>query len=255
ASARAERPDLDGALFDFLRDVLLLRIRGERERELVMRFQQLTGPAMAKGVEDTAFYGWPRFVALNEVGGDPSRFGTSVAAFHAAAAETQARAPRTLLATSTHDTKRSEDVRARLCLLSEMPGAWAAAVRRWTAMTARHGGDPRPDPDAALLFFQTLVGAWPLGPDRAWAYLEKAAREAKRETSWTRPDEAYERALRRYVEDALADADFTADVAAFVAPLVAPGRVNALAQLLLKLTAPGVPDVYQGTELWDASLV
>ncbi len=255
AAARAARPDLDGPLFDFFRDLLLLRVRGPLETELVMRFQQLTGPAMAKGVEDTAFYAWSRFVALNEVGGDPSRFGVPAADFHAAAEATQRRWPRTLLATSTHDTKRSEDVRARLFVLSEMPDAWAAAVRRWRDRCAPHRTNGAPDGDAEYLFYQTVVGAWPLDVDRAWAYMEKAAREGKEQTAWTRPDEAYERALRGFVEGALGDPEFTEDVARFVAGTVGPARVNALAQLLLKLTAPGVPDVYQGTELWDLSLV
>ncbi|MFP5287548.1 MAG: malto-oligosyltrehalose synthase, partial [Thermoanaerobaculia bacterium] len=245
-AARARRPDLPSDLFDFFRDLLLLRVQGPVEGELVMRFQQLTGPAMAKGVEDTAFYNYHRLVALNEVGGDPGRFGVSVEEVHRGLSESW---PRAMLATSTHDTKRSEDVRARLALLSEIPERWAEAVHRWLE---RH---PFLDANAAYLLYQTLVGAWPIETDRAVAYMEKAAREAKGRTSWTRIDPEYEDALRTFVEAVLADRDFVADLEAFVAPLVEPGRVNSLAQTLIKITAPGVPDIYQGTELWTLALV
>ena len=260
-AARRRRADLDPGLFDLLGCLLRLGLQGEVESELVLRFQQLTGPAMAKGVEDTAFYTFNRLAALNEVGGDPGCFGTSPEAFHRAAAEAAERWPAAMLATSTHDTKRSEDVRARLALLSEIPAAWGAAVRRWTAHNERHraglpaGIPDRPDRNMEYLFYQTLVGAWPLPADRAWTSMEKAAREAKAHTSWTHPDPVYEEALRAFVHAALADPAFTGDVAAFVAPLIAPGRVNSLGQTLLKLAAPGVPDVYQGSELWDLSLV
>jgi (1->4)-alpha-D-glucan 1-alpha-D-glucosylmutase len=253
--AKAHRPELDGALFDFLRDVLVLRVRGELEAELAMRFQQLTGPTMAKGVEDTAFYCFNRLVSLNEVGGDPSHFGISPKVFHQDCLEAQRRWPHTMLATSTHDTKRSEDVRLRLHLLSEMPARWAEAVRRWAALNEQHRRAGWPDRNTEYLFYQTLVGAWPLSVERAVAYMEKAVREAKAHTSWTNINQAYEEAVRAFVTGALADPTFTAEVEAFVAPLVAPGRVNSLAQKLIKLTAPGVPDLYQGTEIWDLSLV
>jgi (1->4)-alpha-D-glucan 1-alpha-D-glucosylmutase len=253
AAAKAGRSDLDAELFDFLGRLLRLEIRGDLEAELVMRFQQLTGPAMAKGVEDTTFYNFNRFVALNEVGGDPGRFGVPPEEFHEACAEAWARWPRALLATSTHDSKRSEDVRARLGLLSEIPDRWAEAVRGWATMNEdRRGGVDR---NAEYLFYQTLVGAWPLSADRAAAYMEKAAREAKARTSWTRPDVAYEEALAGFVRDCLDDVEFRRDVAAFVGPLIEPGRITSLAQTLVKITAPGVPDFYQGTELWDLSLV
>jgi (1->4)-alpha-D-glucan 1-alpha-D-glucosylmutase len=254
-AAAGARSDLPPECFAFLRDVLCLRVRGPEETELAMRFQQLTGPAMAKGAEDTAFYVYTRFVARNEVGGDPSRLSVAPADFHRAAAAAQARWPRSLLATSTHDTKRSEDVRARLALLSEIPDAWAAAVRRWSACGSLTRLREPVDRRSELLFYQTLVGAWPLESERAAAYLEKAAREAKLQTSWRRPDPDADAALRAFAEGALADAEFLADLASFVEPLVGPGRVNSLAQTLLKLTSPGVPDLYQGTELWDLSLV
>jgi (1->4)-alpha-D-glucan 1-alpha-D-glucosylmutase len=254
-TARAHRPDLDGELFEFLRDLLRRRLVGELETELTMRFQQLSGPVMAKGVEDTAFYAFNRLVSLNEVGGDPSRFGVGVEEFHHACDEVLELWPRTMLATSTHDTKRSEDVRARLDLLSEMPERWGEAVRRWATLNARHHHGEWPDRNAEYLFYQTLVGAWPIETDRLLEYMQKAAREAKAHTSWTTPNETYEAALRAFVEAAMADLTFTVDVEAFVAPLIAPGRINSLAQTLLKLTAPGVPDIYQGTELWDLSLV
>jgi len=254
-TARAHRPDLDGELFEFLRDLLRRRLVGDLETELTMRFQQLAGPVMAKGVEDTAFYNFNRLVSLNEVGGDPGAFGVGVEEFHRACAETQTRWPRTMLATSTHDTKRSEDVRARLDLLSEIPERWAGAVHRWSVRNARHRRGDWPDRNAEYLFYQTVVGAWPIDAARVTAYMAKATREAKTQTSWTSPNEAYEQALRAFVESSMADRAFTADLEAFLAPLIAAGRVNSLAQTLLKLTTPGIPDIYQGTELWDLSLV
>ena len=254
-SAKAARPDLDAALFDFFQDLLLLRLRGSAETELVMRFQQLTGPVMAKGVEDTAFYSFNRLVALNEVGGDPGRFGVSPEEFHREAAATQARWPQTMLATSTHDSKRGEDVRTRLALLSEVPDRWSEAVRRWAAINEPHRRGDLPDRNAEYLLYQTLVGAWPIGTERVVGYMEKAAREAKVHTSWTDPRAGYEDALGGFIVDALAGERFVRDLEAFVATLVEPGRVNSLAQTLIKLTAPGVPDIYQGTELWSLTLV
>jgi (1->4)-alpha-D-glucan 1-alpha-D-glucosylmutase len=254
AAARAAWPGTDQRLLMLLGEVLRLRVVGPAATDLTMRFQQLTGPVMAKGVEDTVFYRFNRLLALNEVGGAPDRFGLAPDAFHAACAETCRRTPRTLLATSTHDTKRSEDVRARLVLLSETPARWEAAVRRWAARNARRRRRAGPDHNAEWFLYQTLVGAWPIGVERATAAMEKAVREAKEHTSWTAPDAAYEAALRDFVAGALADPEFVRDLEAFVAPLVAPGRVNALAQTLLKLTAPGVPDLYQGTELWTLTL-
>ncbi len=255
ASVRA-RPDLDTDLLGFLRSLLLLEVAGERRIELAQRFQQLTPAAMAKGVEDTAFYRYLRFVARNEVGSRPDRMAVGPDAVHAAFAADAVDWPGGLLATSTHDTKRSGDVRARLALLSEIPSAWGRAVSRLAASAAPHRTRAGlPDRRDEYLFYQTLVGAWPIDAERAVAYARKAAREAKLRTSWTAPEEAYENALERFVRGTLADPSFVGELEAFIAPLVEPGRVAALAQTLLKLTAPGVPDIYQGTELWDLSLV
>jgi len=254
-ATRQRRQDLDADLLSFLGDALLLRVRGTLETEFAMRFQQLTGPAMAKGVEDTAFYCFNRLVSLNEVGANPGRFGTPIEAFHSACASAQIHWPQTLLATSTHDTKRSEDVRARIHLLSEIPDRWEEVVRRWSRDNEPFRRGDMPDRNAEYLLYQTLVGAWPIETDRVTAYMEKAAREAKQHTSWTEQNAEYEQALRDFTTGILADDRFVADLEAFVAPLVTPGRVNSLAQTLLKLTAPGVPDLYQGTELWDLSLV
>ena len=254
-TAREERPDLDPELFTFFRKLLLLEIGGPLENELAMRFQQLTGPAMAKGFEDTALYRYHRLTALNEVGGDPARFGVSPGEFHRACAAARRERPRSLLASTTHDTKRSEDVRARLALLSEIPGRWAEAVRRWSAHNDRHRRGEVPDRNTEYLFYQTLVGAWPIDRERITAYMEKAAREAKTHTSWTAGDPDYERDWRDFIGAVLEDRTFLDDLEGFLADLVQPGRINSLSQTLLKLTAPGVPDIYQGTELWDLSLV
>jgi (1->4)-alpha-D-glucan 1-alpha-D-glucosylmutase len=252
---KLRRPDLDRELVDFLVAILLGQHTGEEEANLVARLQQTTGAVMAKGVEDTAFYIYNRFVALNEVGGDPGRFAIGPETFHAATAEAAATHPTGMLTTSTHDTKRSEDVRARLALLSEIPAEWTAAVLHWAALNARHRRSGMPDRNIEYLLYQTLVGAHPIGLDRLLPYLEKAAREAKTHTSWTAVNEDYEAALREFAERALGDPVFVAAVAAFVEPLLGPGRVNSLAWKLLTLTVPGVPDLFQGSELWELSLV
>ena len=255
SAAHGRRPDLDPDLFVFLTDLLLLRYEGFLESDFVMRFQQTTGPVTAKAVEDTCFYNYNRFIALNEVGGSPGVWGTSVADFHAAMQRAAASRPRSMLATSTHDTKRSEDVRARLALLSEIPDRWGEAVRRWSSINERHRVQAGPDRNAEYLLYQTVVGAHPLDVERAVVFMQKASKEAKRYTSWTAPDEDYDAVLESFVRAALGDDAFTSDLARFVEPLVDPGRVNSLTQTLLKLTCPGVPDVYQGCELWDLSLV
>jgi len=262
ARAREHRPEVDPDLLAFVGDLLLLRVGGPGsppvgpvEDDFALRFQQLSGAVMAKGVEDTTFYQFNRLVSLNEVGGDPGRFGTTVEAFHAANARGADRWPGALLATSTHDTKRSEDVRARISLLSEVPDEWGAAVSRWAAMNERHKRGGLPERNTEYLLYQVLVGAHPIGADRAMAFMEKASREAKRHTSWISPDPGYEAALAAFVEAVVGDAGFRDDLAAFVEPLIPAGRATSLAQTLLKLMSPGVPDIYQGTELWDLSLV
>jgi (1->4)-alpha-D-glucan 1-alpha-D-glucosylmutase len=223
--------------------------------EFVTRFQQTTPPVMAKGVEDTAFYRYLRLLALNDVGGDPSRFGLSVEDFHAANRERAARFPHNLLITQTHDTKRSGDVRARIGALSTMPDAWAAQVRRWMESTTELVGDGAPDDVERYLILQTLVGAWPIEPDRLEAYVEKALREAKRTTSWIEPDEAHEAAVKRYARALYDHAPFLADFEPFAEQVARIGDRAALGQLLLKLTVPGLPDIYQGDELPELSLV
>lgn len=253
-AARTRRPELDAELFGLLADILTLRITGPNETGLTMRFQQYTAPVMAKGAEDTAFYRYARLLALNEVGGDPGRFGTTVDEFHAHNARIQERWPGTMLATTTHDTKRSADVRLRLALLSHDPAGWAAAVARWRSLTAAHRG-PLVDGELEYLIYQTWLGAHPLPVDRAVAFVDKAAREAKRQTSWTRPEPEYEAALRHFVEASSADPAFARDLATYSATWEPAARAASLALTLLQLTSPGVPDIYQGSETLYLSLV
>lgn len=251
-------PQVAPELLEFFRSILVGELGGpgDLETELRMQFQQLTGSVMAKGVEDTAFYTYLRFVPLNEVGGDPSRFGTSVEGFHARNRPASEAWPLSMLSLSTHDTKRSEDVRARLLLISEIPDAWGAAVRRWVEMNEPHRTGPGlPDRRTEYLLYQTLVGAFPLPLDRARAFMEKAVREAAVHTSWTDPVQEYEGALEIFLQAIYQAPEFQEDLAGFSRRLQEPGRINSLAQKLLQLTAPGIPDIYQGTELWDLSLV
>ncbi len=255
STARRKRPDLDPELFGFLRDLLLLRLNGQLEGEFVVRFQQLTGAVMAKGVEDTAFYCFNRLTSLNEVGGDPGSFGSTTGSFHESCCFQQVRWPNSMLSTSTHDTKRSEDVRARLNLLSEIPERWSEVVSRWSAMNEQHRRNQWLDRNIEYLYYQTLVGAWPLSKERAVAYMEKAAREARQHTSWSERITAYDAALVKFVTATLDDPEFRKELQEFVTPLVEAGYLNSLAQMLVKATAPGVPDFYQGCELWDLSLV
>ena len=249
------RPDLDPELFSFLEKLLLLKFPGRLEDEVVLRFQQTTGPVMAKGVEDTVFYNYNRLVSLNEVGGDPGVFGTTLDRFHNAGRSASLKWPRALLTTSTHDTKRSDDVRARISLLSEIPDQWGSAVNRWRGMNERLRSGPFPDRNTEYLLYQTLVGAWPLTVERTLAYMEKATKEAKTHTSWTDPSDTYHAALTRFVTGIFESREFVGDLELFVGPLLEPGWKTSLAQTLVKLTWPGVPDIYQGGELWDLSLV
>ncbi|MGC4774168.1 malto-oligosyltrehalose synthase [Micromonospora chalcea] len=247
AAARSEagrrRPDLTGVL-----DQVTARLR-DPGHELAARFPQLTGAVMAKGVEDTAYYRWSRFVALNEVGGSPAHFGVPAAELHRFAAARHVRWPAGMTALSTHDTKRGEDVRARLAVLSELPGRWAERVADWMSRA------PLADPALAHLLWQTAVGAWPLERERLHGYAEKAAREASVTTSWADPDPGFEHELHALVDRMYDDPELHAQITAFAAEITPPGWSNALGQKLVQLAMPGVPDVYQGTELWENSLV
>jgi (1->4)-alpha-D-glucan 1-alpha-D-glucosylmutase len=277
--ARRRNPWIDKPVFDFLAKVLLLELpetrqnggRGAQTR-FALRFQQCTGPVMAKSVEDTAFYIYNRFVALNEVGSEPGRFGLPVADFHARCVERRRRCPHTLLTTSTHDTKRSEDVRARLAAISELPDEWRKAVTKWTEVNAslksQVDGCFAPSPNEEYLLYQSLAGAWPLEPltDRTRSefvariqdYMVKALKEAKLNSSWIDPDEEWEMATRDFVAlilDPVRGKRFLRHFEPFVSRLAQFGAVNSLTQIVLKCTTPGVPDFYQGCETWDFSLV
>jgi (1->4)-alpha-D-glucan 1-alpha-D-glucosylmutase len=250
-------PHLDPELLRFLAELALGEHPGALEHEFAPRLEQLTAPVMAKGVEDTAFYRYNRFVSLNEVGGDPGVFGRPLAAFHADSIEAARRWPHSMCTLSTHDTKRSADVRARLNVLSEIPDAWRRAVERWAEHNAEHRRGRFPDGNAEYLLYQTLVGAWPIEPERLAAYMAKATKEAKVHTSWTDPDAAYDEAVAHFVHAILADPLFMEDVTAFLDAenIVERGWRNALAQVALLYCCPGVADLYQGNELWDVSLV
>jgi (1->4)-alpha-D-glucan 1-alpha-D-glucosylmutase len=257
AAARQRRPELDPDLTGFVAGLLTGDHPRGPEADFAVHFAQLSAPVMAKGAEDTAFYRYQPLVSLCEVGGDPGRFGSSTDDFHRDMAHAARHWPEAMLTLSTHDTKRSGDVRARLNLLAEQPAAWEQAVQRWAARNERHKQDGWPDRNAEYLLYQTLVGAWPIDAARARAFMAKAVREAKVHTSWTDPDPAYDDAVAAFTGAVLADQDFVADLEKFLAgqEIVARGRVSSLAQVTLLLTCPGVPDLYQGTELWDLSLV
>jgi (1->4)-alpha-D-glucan 1-alpha-D-glucosylmutase len=285
--ARRKNPELNPSVFEFLRDQILFapkasgttpahahafeRTDDDDRIELAMRFQQLTGPVVAKGVEDTAFYTYVRFIALNEVGGSPDRFGTSIQAFHDMNRERLTSTPRSMTTTSTHDTKRGEDVRARLAVLSEIPGAFAAWIHEWHELAAGYTtsiGEEATDLSSAPsatdqhLFFQTVLGAYPLAhacdetfTRRMTEYMVKAAREAKQHTSWLAPDDTYEGALRSFVENVLSDEAFLESLETKATALATYGASNSLAQVVLKVASPGIPDTYQGSETWDFRLV
>lgn len=276
AQAKERNALLEPSVVEFVQRVLLLEglddEPGDTRREVldcVAAFQQYTGPVMAKGLEDTLFYRYNRFVSLNEVGGDPSCFGVSVEAFHKANSERLRGWPHAMLCTSSHDTKRSEDVRSRLNVLAEMPDAWSDRVLRLRDQHQRlKGPGGAPSYRDEYLFYQSLLGIWPLGPTddeqmvqlcaRLVAYMEKAAREAKLATSWVNPYSDYERGLTAFIEavlDPVQNPGFREAWSAWVAPIARVGLWTGLSQLALKLLVPGVPDFYQGTEVWDFSLV
>jgi (1->4)-alpha-D-glucan 1-alpha-D-glucosylmutase len=271
----------DLTIFDFLREVLTGRLAdrqlqpdADEALQAAMHFQQVTGPVMAKAAEDTAFYRHFRLLPLNEVGGDPRRFGMSVAAFHHLTQDRARSWPRAMVTTATHDTKRGEDARVRLALLSEMPREWGRRVTQWLRLNRSRrfevDGEIVPDRNVEYLLYQTLLGAWPPGlalddvegiknlAERTKAYMIKAVREGKQQSSWSNPNAAYEVALERFVQtvlDATRTNPFLAEFQAFVESLARLGAIASLSQLVLKLTVPGVPDIFQGGELWDFSLV
>jgi isoamylase len=266
--ARRRNPTLGGSVFDFLLTVLLekttLESGDEPERPpFALRFQQLTGPVAAKAVEDTAFYRYTRLVCLNDVGGNPAKFGTSGDELHRLNEERARNWPLGMTTTSTHDSKRGEDASARIAVLSEMPGAWQKAVRRWRDLAP--GAFPEDARALEYLLYQSIVGSWPFGWDgverreefaeRLQAYLLKASREAKLRTSWLAPDAAFESEVRGFVQGLLESDAFMADARRFVEQLAPYGASNALASCLIRYVSPGVPDTYQGAELWNQSLV
>jgi len=270
ATAREHSPLMPASVFEFLRETLLmenLQDFNEQQRadlrEFVMQFQQITGPVMAKSIEDTAFYIYNRLTSLNEVGGHPEHFGTPIAEFHTHHAINAF--PYTMLSTSTHDTKRSEDVRARLNVLSEMPDLWAEAVNRWSAINniarGEVDGEQAPSRNDEYLLYQSLLGIYLADAseedlrDRLVRYMHKAVNEAKTRSNWVNPNRAYADALTEFIYAMLENDAFMADFRAFAEPVMQFGYYNSLSQTLLKLTCPGVPDIYQGTELWDFSLV
>ncbi len=228
---------------------------GQAQHEFAIRFQQTCGPVMAKGVEDTAFYRWPRLAALNEVGGEPDRLGIEPGEFHAFAARLARDWPATMTTLSTHDTKRQEDVRARLAVLAEIPAEWATEVTRWHDRATTLASGRAPEPGTEYLLWQTLAGAWPVSYERAAGYLTKAMREAKTATSWRRPDGDYEADALAFAAAALSDPALTGQLAAFVARIAPAARVNSLGAKLVQLTMPGAADVYQGCELAAFALV
>jgi (1->4)-alpha-D-glucan 1-alpha-D-glucosylmutase len=277
--AAQRNPVYNPSLFCFVRAILLLEYAPQanavlqaEQRRFVGKFQQVTAPVMAKGLEDTAFYIYNRLLPLNEVGGDPARFGIVPEVLHRAMQQRRERWPRSLSPLSTHDSKRSEDVRARLDVLSEMPAKWRACVERWARLNDVHRvvveDESVPDSNEEYLLYQTLVGAWPLEPytpteyatfvRRMQDYMNKVLHEAKVHSSWLNPNEAYDQAMRDFVGRILDERTgkaFLDDLRPFRQRLASLGLVYSLAQTVLRLTLPGVPDTYQGTELWDFSLV
>jgi len=277
--AKRRNPAISESVFDFIENVLLLEHpeglddsqRAERQA-FALRFQQLSAPVMAKGVEDTAFYRYYPLASLNEVGGDPERFGLSVNAFHRRNLIRGELWPNSMNASSTHDTKRGEDVRARINVLSEMPSEWYRTIRRWRdinrPLKTQAGELIAPDANEEYLLYQTLVGSWPLLPmnasqhaayiQRIQAYIEKAVHEAKLHSSWVSPNAEYDRAVQDFVAKLLqpsSDNTFLEDFRQFQAPIAQAGMWNSLSQMVLKMASPGVPDFYQGNELWSFHLV
>lgn len=274
--AKEKSSTVETSVYDFIREVLLTR-QGQGHPQFyqrsvthfAMKFQQYTSALMAKGVEDTSFYRYNRLVSLNDVGGDPLRCGSTPEQFHHEIVERSRRWPDEMSATSTHDSKRSEDVRARINVLSEIPMEWHRKVRTWREMNRDkktfHDAGAKPTPNDEYLLYQTLVGAWPTGDEanhppesfakRICEYMLKAVREAKEKTSWANQNEEYESAVTAFVEDVIGSQEFRDDFIPFQRKISYFGMLNSLSQTLIKLTVPGVPDTYQGNELWEFNLV
>jgi (1->4)-alpha-D-glucan 1-alpha-D-glucosylmutase len=253
--ARSAAPTIDSAAFDFLASFMTKDRLTPDESQLVYQWQQLAPAVMAKGVEDTTFYCFDRLLSCNEVGASASLVGISTDKFHEYCHYLSENWPNNQLATSTHDNKRSEDVRTRISILSEIPDRWSEALHQWAQLTEPSWRNRTPDRHAEYLLYQTLVGAWPIDKDRCWQYMLKASREAKLRTSWHEPNIGYEANIQGFTEGVFENPEFLTSLKAFVKPLIEPGRINSLSQTLIKMVIPGVPDFYQGTELWDLSLV
>jgi (1->4)-alpha-D-glucan 1-alpha-D-glucosylmutase len=253
--ARIAAPDVEPAAFDFLLALFTKPTLKPEEADFVSQWQQLAPAVMAKGVEDTTFYCYDRLLSCNEVGASASLVGISTDKFHEYCHYLSEQWPSNQLTTSTHDNKRSEDVRTRISILSEIPEKWAEALHQWSQLTEPSWKGRTPDRHAEYLLYQTLIGAWPLTKERAWQYMLKASREAKIRTSWHEPNVGYEANIQSFTEGVFDNPEFLASLEAFITPLILPGRINSLAQTLIKMVVPGVPDFYQGSELWDLSLV
>jgi (1->4)-alpha-D-glucan 1-alpha-D-glucosylmutase len=281
-SAKRRNPAMEESIFNFLREVLLFNFPASVDAagrsahtHFVLKFQQATAPVMAKGMEDTVFYIYNRLTALNEVGGEPQQFGEGIEAFHERNLNRQSTWPHTLLATSTHDTKRSEDVRARIVAISEIPDLWQRSLQRWRTVNRRWkrmiDDLEAPDANEEYLLYQTLVGTWPVRAsgepepaatpeyiERIQAYMAKALHEAKINTSWIQPNEEWDTAMRDFIANVLNASPRNKFLPIFLPvarEIACFGAVNSLTQVLLKLSSPGVPDIYQGNEIWDYSLV
>jgi len=277
ARAKSLNPAMESTIFDFIKDTVLFsaeetnsETKDKNRRDFIMKLQQFTGPVQAKGLEDTAFYRYNRLISLNEVGGQPQRFGLSVSGFHARNQKRQKTWPCTMTATATHDHKRGEDARARINILSEIPDDWRKAIRRWALLNRSKrslvDGEYAPDRNDEYLFYQTLVGMWP--PEKGMSleevktrmigYMWKAGKEAKVHTSWINPNNSYDMAVEKFIDKALKPSQsnrFLDSFIAFQERISRMGAINSLAQVLIKITSPGIPDTYQGCELWDLSLV
>ena len=253
--SREKNPQVHPLVWQFFNDLFSGELKGNNELEFILRFQQLTGSVMAKGAEDTTFYCFNDLISLNEVGGYPSKFGTSINEFHDYCFRMQKDWPLTMLATSTHDTKRSEDVRMRINMISEIPQQWQQTVTWWFEHNRKYHSGNAPEANTEYLLYQTLIGSWPIEQQRIKDYMIKAVREEKVRTSWTKVKEDYEEALILFIDNILKDKEFVKSLESFTTLILGAAQISSLSETLIKYTAPGIPDLYQGTELWDISLV